>query len=233
MKMMVKKFFLLLWQDSLELSKEAWVIARKMKWWICIYLVSVIITGLVIWGHDKEYLSKLHPDAPGMAQEMARTISYWGDFPTGIFLFFVLLYSAGLAMKSSRFRQIAVACLLSAAMAGILANCFRLTLGRPRPSADAVDGFYGITMLSDYQGFPSGHAATGFGSGVAVAVAMPPVGLPMLIVAGSIGWARMKLDRHYPSDIFVGGSIGTLFGILFGFAVRRCVAREKMDSAGH
>lgn len=225
--MIVKKFFILLWQDILELSREAWKLTIQTRRWIYIYLISVIITGLVIWRHDGDFLSKLHPEEPGTAQEVARSISFWGDFPTGIFLFFALVYGTGLIMKSRRFRQIAVACLLAAAVAGTLANCFRLTLGRPRPSAAAVDGFYGPTMMSDYQGFPSGHAATGFASGVAVAVAMPPVGVPIIAVAGSIGWARMKLNRHYPSDIFVGGSIGTLFGILFGYSVRRLMARKE------
>ena len=75
---------------------------------------------------------------------------------------------------------------------------------------------------SDYQSFPSGHAAgSAFFTTVASrnidALSLSPgastashVGLATLTLATA--WARVEADKHYPSDVLAGMAIGHFFG---------------------
>ena len=60
-----------------------------------------------------------------------------------------------------------------------------------------------------------------FGTATALAVAAPAVGIPALAGAALVGWSRMYVREHYLTDVIVGASIGTFFGLAFGMAARR------------
>ena len=136
-------------------------------------------------------------------------------------LFGLVLLGMGYLYKKAAWRHAAIACILAASIAGICANTLSFGVGRPRPSTGKPDGIYGPRYdYNSYRSFPSGHAATSFGTATALAVTLPPVGIPCLIFAGSVGWSRMELERHYPTDVLVGACFGIAFGIAFGKAAR-------------
>ncbi len=56
--------------------------------------------------------------------------------------------------------------------------------------------------------FPSGHAASAFAFASAVGTQMPPVGLPLQLLAAA--YSRAHTGVHYPSDTIVGASIGVV-----------------------
>ena len=116
----------------------------------------------------------------------------------------------------------AVVCFLGATLAGLFDDCLRLTLGRPRPDAHILDGFYGIeyTLQGKYQSFPSGHAAAVFGTAISLLIVRWRLGLLATLFALAVVWARMELNRHYPSDVAVGSVIGIYFGAMVGFGAR-------------
>jgi len=113
-------------------------------------------------------------------------------------------------------------CFLGATLAGLFDDLFRLTMGRPRPETHLADGFYGFTnaMHGTYQSFPSGHAATTFGTAAALLVCDLPLGIVTTIYALAVVWARMELNRHYPTDIIVGAGIGISFGLMVGYGAK-------------
>ena len=39
--------------------------------------------------------------------------------------------------------------------------------------------------------------------------------------AALVGWSRMYVREHYLTDVIVGASIGTFFGVVFGIVARR------------
>lgn len=87
-------------------------------------------------------------------------------------------------------------------------------VGRPRPSSNNPDGVLVRTPTSS--SFPSGHTL----SAAAAAVALPEsnVGQVLaLMAAGSVGWSRLRLRAHHPSDV-VGGIV---IGGVLGLALRR------------
>ena len=188
-------------------------------------LAAALVLGALIWPHDQALLAKIHfwrGEQEDTARQIAWFLGTWGDYPTYNLPLALAIWLYGVGTKSSAWRRVAVICFLGATLAGLFDDFFRLTLGRPRPDAHMPDGFYGITYAfrGGFQSFPSGHAAAVFGAAAALIVTDLPLGLLTTAFALAVVWARMELDRHYPSDVVVGSIIGIYFGLLVGFGAK-------------
>ncbi|MGN7456456.1 phosphatase PAP2 family protein [Paenibacillus pasadenensis] len=95
------------------------------------------------------------------------------------------------------------------------------TLKRLRPY-QAIEGVRtGKSPLAD-SSFPSGHTTAVFAWIVPLSYAAAselPAWLPLIVaaaalIAGSVGWSRMYLGLHYPSDVGAGALLGTLTALL-------------------
>jgi undecaprenyl-diphosphatase len=64
--------------------------------------------------------------------------------------------------------------------------------------------------------FPSGHAATSFAGATLLALALPRLAWPLLGLAAAIGWSRVYVGVHWPSDVLAGA----LLGAALAFGVR-------------
>lgn len=99
---------------------------------------------------------------------------------------------------------------------------------RPRPGVDAalrdVTGsgrpalacdLSAIIREPDRFSFPSGHATASFAVALAYAMVFPLWSGPLLLLlAALVGFSRVRLDVHYPSDVVVGQLLATLTTIL-------------------
>jgi membrane-associated phospholipid phosphatase len=192
-------------------------------------LMGLCITALAGWTvtHDVEWHRSLVAHRTEPLRALARQVSVWGGYDHGVLLICGALWLAGWCTRRRKWQSVALAAFLAASIAGINTNLFRLTLGRPRPSTQVQDGLYGPSFSKEYHSFPSAHATTSFATAAAFAVALPPVGLPALVGAAGVGWARMYMREHYPTDILIGSMIGIFWGGLFGLAVRRSSPRTN------
>ncbi|PUZ19440.1 PAP2 family protein [Chitinophaga costaii] len=70
--------------------------------------------------------------------------------------------------------------------------------------------------------FPSGHTSSAFSSGVTLARAYPHwyIIVPSLVWASAVGYSRMYLGVHYPSDVATGALLGTGTAFALGFMRR-------------
>jgi undecaprenyl-diphosphatase len=59
--------------------------------------------------------------------------------------------------------------------------------------------------------FPSGHTSTAFALATSLSLEYPKwyVITPSFIFAGTVGYSRMELGAHYPSDVLAGALIGS------------------------
>ncbi|MEM9445088.1 MAG: phosphatase PAP2 family protein [Verrucomicrobiota bacterium] len=193
------------------------------KWQKVIWgsLSLIIVMTFFMLPHDAHWLEIVQSVDNDFIHQLSRQLSYWGDFPTGTVIVFAVLFLSGYAFKNEKLRRGAMTCLLAAAIAGILTYSLKLTIGRPRPSAEKPDGAYGLRMDGNYHGFPSGHSATAMGTTTALAVVYPSAAVPILIAGSSVGWSRMMLDRHHPTDVLVGGYLGVISALVIGLGTRK------------
>ncbi len=211
----------LVWSDTRSMLVEASRLVVAHKWRCLAFLVMLVLIALLIIPYDKAWLAWLNARATPAKDAWAEGLSFWGDYYTGTLIVFGALLGAGLFRGSERLRRAALACLLAASLAGLFVNVFRGTLGRPRPLAKLEDGLYGPSLDFKYQGSPSAHAATSFGTATAALVTLPALGVPLMVAATAVVWSRMSLQHHHPADVTVGALLGGAFGLIFGVAARR------------
>lgn len=86
-------------------------------------------------------------------------------------------------------------------------------IGRERPCDISVPEDMLLACLSDHS-FPSGHTAAAFAAATAVFLCHKKSGALFLALATLMGFSRLYLFVHYPSDVFAGALLGVLFGFL-------------------
>ena len=69
--------------------------------------------------------------------------------------------------------------------------------------------------------FPSGHSSSAFSSATLAnrnlnSISIPeetriPLQISNILLATGVGWARVEVGRHYPSDVLVGAGLGHFF----------------------
>ncbi len=223
--------------------RGTWATFLRTKFASLLIAGASAVLAAQIWPYDRALLDALHASHlydHAAAHNLAWYLGTFGDYDTYNFPFALILWLTGLFTKSTSLRRLAIIAFLGATLAGIFDDLFRLTLGRPRPDtlahADLQDRFYGpLTALrGGFQSFPSGHAASTFGMGIALLMTEWRLGLLTTFIAAVVVWARLELDRHYPSDVLVGAIIGIYFGLLIGYGAkaRRRRERERHKLAG-
>lgn len=98
-------------------------------------------------------------------------------------------------------------------VSGIIVNVLKIVFGRFRPRYLVNDGFYGFEWFEfgyRYASFPSGHSATAFGIGFALALMFPRYRVLHCLVWGFIAFTRVIVGAHFLSDVVVGSFIGAL-----------------------
>lgn len=80
---------------------------------------------------------------------------------------------------------------------------------RERPYLAYPDLINGKIQATDYS-FPSGHTSSAFATATALSLTCPKwyVIAPSFAYAGAVGYSRMYLGAHYPSDVLAGAVIG-------------------------
>ncbi len=215
--------FLETWQDLLALLRETGRQAqRHYGWAIALVLGSAALVAL-LFPHDRALLADvrfLRGSAETTAHGIAWQLGRWGDYPTYNLPVAILIWIYGAATKSRAWRRVALVAFLGASLAGLFDDCFRLTMGRPRPDVypAVADGFYGPAkaVFGRYESFPSGHAASDVGMAVALLFVCRPLGVVTSLYALAVIWGRMELNKHYPSDVAVGSLIGVYWGGILG-----------------
>jgi membrane-associated phospholipid phosphatase len=213
----------------LEICKSLLIEAAAIvrKWfllWILLGLVMVI-GAIALHSYDAAISNRCLETCHGNVGRIAGDLTVWGSYRTGSPILCAVILIAGIVCRRKTWQAAAIACLLSVALAGLEADVLKSLLGRARPNSGLQDGFYGPSLEYKYQSFPSGHATTSSATAMALAVALPPVGVPALVGAAGVMWSRVCLGVHYPTDVWVGGWIGALNGLVFGLAARRLCAK--------
>ena len=122
-------------------------------------------------------------------------------------------YIYGELFKDPRAKTTALDSIAASAIAsGIVTNSFKYVIGRGRPTDR--HGAYNFRPFSGQDSFSSGHTTEAFALASVISehydslwVQVPAYGL-----ASAVGYARLNNNRHWPSDVLAGATIGTFVG---------------------
>jgi undecaprenyl-diphosphatase len=170
--------------------------------------------------------------------QLDQNILYWiqenirNEFLTPIIIFitrlgnsaFIWLVTSLVLIGVKKYRKSGITLLLSLIVASLLVDdILKKVFCRPRP-------FYAMTELSTLipkpgsYSFPSGHTTTAFAAATVIMLCLPRnYGIFGYILAGLIGFSRLYLGVHYPSDVLAG----ILLGILIGVVTYQIMKRQK------
>jgi YegS/Rv2252/BmrU family lipid kinase len=90
---------------------------------------------------------------------------------------------------------------------------------RQRPFVDIVRAIAVGRRPGNYS-FPSGHSAAAFGGAWLIARHYPQLAPLWYSIAGAVGFSRIYLGAHYPSDVLSGAAVGIVLAEL----IRRLIA---------
>ena len=96
----------------------------------------------------------------------------------------------------------------SVVVSHLLVQLVKRTVGRGRPARSGE--LSAIVREPDRFSFPSGHATASFAVALAYAGVFPWWAGPLILLAGLVGFSRVRLGVHYPSDVVVGQLLATL-----------------------
>lgn len=188
---------------------------RRRLIWVALSLASILLAfaldeWVARWVHENfNENTRPIPTALKLPHRILRTMENWGE---NIFVLCVLVAMWRLD-RENRHRVFVL--VLSALIVAAGVEGLKRVAGRPRPLIGhrareflgPSKGFAG----GDYQSFPSGHAAAGGAFSGSLWAFYPPLRPLVVTLAVGCGASRVWKERHYVSDVWVGGLIG--FGL--------------------
>lgn len=119
------------------------------------------------------------------------------------------LYITGLASKNEAMKKKAIYMGESFAASAIITHAIKKIINRERPVA-ANPNFTALVDVKT-QSFPSGHTSEAFTMATSVSLAYPKwyVIAPAYTFATLVGYSRIYLGVHYPSDVLAGAVLGS------------------------
>lgn len=119
------------------------------------------------------------------------------------------MYAVGLINKDLDIRKDAIFIGESVAASVFITIALKETIKRDRPFTSYPE----IEKLSSAGGYsmPSGHTSIAFATATSLSMAYPKwyVIAPSFVWASAVGYSRMHLGVHYPTDVVAGALIGS------------------------
>lgn len=116
----------------------------------------------------------------------------------------------GLLKKDIALKQKSLYMASSFAVNALTTHLLKTTINRKRPAE--LDPSFTTVVAAGSRSFPSGHTSEAFSMATSVTLAFPKwyVAAPAFTFASLVGYSRMYLGVHYPSDVIAGAAVGAI-----------------------
>lgn len=178
-----------------------------MRYPVLIVFFIVLSLSGYSQGIDIELLKEINLERNNSLDQLFRIITY----SAAIIGFGAPLILLGWSyLKNTYMRRRAFFILLSVTTSALIASAIKYAINKPRPFETYA--FIQNVAEGGSPSFPSGHTADAFAFATAISIAFQKrsVIIPAFIWACAVGYSRMVLGVHYPSDVLGGMIIGSL-----------------------
>lgn len=183
---------------------------KKTLFILCFCLILVKINGQK---QDLEILKTLNAKEWPSWDKSMKAVSF-SAYPLGIITPLGLL-THGYLKKDTELVRDGYKSAITIVLAIGVSTGLKYTIRRQRP----FDKYPSEVIKRDHTGtfsFPSGHTTAAFASATSLSCTYKKwyVTIPSYAYAGLVGYSRLRLGMHYPSDVLAGALIGIASGLL-------------------
>ncbi len=120
----------------------------------------------------------------------------------------IAMFSVGLIKKDSFLKRKAIYTAVSLVTSSLITVALKYSVNRPRPFITYP--YLQKEATGGSPSFPSGHTSNAFALATSLSLSYPKwyVIVPSFAWAGLVGYSRMDLGVHYPSDVLAGAIVG-------------------------
>jgi membrane-associated phospholipid phosphatase len=178
---------------------------------------------------DIDILKGINPRNPDAF--VWKTASSSIDWVAGTITFGTLAY--GFIQKDKSIQHNGYELLITSATNIAVTEIFKRVFNRTRP-ADKYPGEVFVNTPSNGKSFPSGHTSMAFAVATTLTLQYKKwyVTVPAYLWAGCVGYSRMYLGKHYPTDVLAGALVGAGCSYL-GHIISNKLFRNKKSSRCH
>jgi membrane-associated phospholipid phosphatase len=217
-----KEFFLGCKDDFLEVlvSPKEWRGKSLLKF------SAIVGAGLLLYALDGDIHQWSQDNQSEVSEGFSKFITHFGD---GYVLLGLMtaLYASGEVFHQNSLRKTALLSVESWLTSGIIVTGLKIVSGRARPKAgESSHSFYPFSLRSRYHSFPSGHSSSVFAVATVIAEQSEKAYVDILAysIASLVAVSRVHNNKHWPSDILIGSSIG------YFVAKKICSLNEDRDT---
>lgn len=123
----------------------------------------------------------------------------------------------GTIQHDKKLQQESFKAIVNIAVSTAVSQLLKISIQRTRPALAYPTIVYEAEPIgSATYSFPSGHTTLAFTYATALTLQYKKwyVAVPAYLWAGSVGYSRMYLGKHFPSDVLAGAVLGTISTLL-------------------
>ncbi|MEO6230023.1 MAG: phosphatase PAP2 family protein [Ferruginibacter sp.] len=200
---------------------------KKMQLAGCLIVFQLMVINVSSQNIDIDILKSINPQYPQSGYWKGVSKSY--ILVTGTATIGELAY--GLLAHDEKVQKNACETLIGIGINIVVTTGMKATFNRTRPSDKYPNDVFVLTTSNGHS-FPSGHTSLAFATATSFAIQYKKwyVVVPAYLWAGSVGYSRMYLGKHYPTDVLAGAVVGTGSSLLSHWISKKIFKPKKQRS---